>query len=101
MIRQPVPITDVDAFSDFEQAAKAVLGFLKDRIGMGLWMVTRVQQEEFVVLHALDQEDYGIHKGTVMRWSDSFCARMAAGQGRAHRPRCAKRSCLRPGPHQP
>jgi diguanylate cyclase len=78
---------DVQAFSDFDSAARAVLGFLHARIGFDLWMVTRTEGQDWIVLQASDH-GYGVEDGNVFRWADSFCCQMVAGYG----PRIAPRS---------
>ena len=63
------------AFHDFESACRAVMKLLHGRYGYGLWMVTRVEGDDWIVLHAEDN-DYGLEEHRVFRWSDSFCYRM-------------------------
>lgn len=77
--------------SDFRTAANAVLAFLYGRLGFGLWMVTRVNGDDWIVLEANDH-GYDIKNGDVFTWSDSFCSRMVQGQG----PRVAYNSDLVP-----
>ncbi len=69
-----------DSFDSFSEAAAAVLRFLNERIGMGLWMVTRVREDDWIVLHAVGR-GYDVCDGKVMRWSDSYCSRMVRGAG--------------------
>lgn len=64
-----------------------MLRLLHNRLGFDLWMVTRTEGDDWIVLHAEDH-GYGIQDGTVFRWADSFCARMVEGEG----PRIAPRS---------
>ena len=71
---------DADLFPDFNAAAKAVLTYLQQTLGFGLWMVTRTEGEDWIVLQAQDQ-GYGVKQGDVFRWTDSFCSRMVAGKG--------------------
>ncbi|MEX0268559.1 sensor domain-containing diguanylate cyclase [Leptolyngbyaceae cyanobacterium UHCC 1019] len=71
---------DVQAFSDFDSAARAVLGFLQGRMGFDLWMVTRTEGKDWIVLQASDH-GYGVEEGDVFRWADSFCCQMVAGYG--------------------
>lgn len=66
--------------NDFESAGRAVLAFLHARLGMGLWMITRVEGEDWIVLQAEDHH-YGVSAGKVLRWEDSFCAAMVRGEG--------------------
>ncbi len=65
---------------DFERAGQAVLEFLHRRVGFSLWMVTRVQGEDFIILQS-EGTGYGVNPGTVIRWADSFCSRMVKGNG--------------------
>ncbi len=65
---------------DFEAACRAVLAFLHQRFGFGLWMVTRTEGEDWIVLQAEDH-GYGVVPGTVLRWADSFCQFMVRGEG--------------------
>lgn len=65
---------------DFEHAGRAVLEFLRRRFGFGLWMVTRVDGDDCIVLQSVDH-GYGIGPGRVFSWADSICSRMIAGDG--------------------
>lgn len=67
-------------FSDFESASRTVLQFLRDRIDMDLWMMTRTEGSDWIVLQA-DDRGYGIEDGEVFKWTDSFCSRMSRGVG--------------------
>lgn len=71
---------DIQAFSGFDSAARAILGFLQERIGFDLWMVTRTEGQDWIVLQASDH-GYGVEEGNVFRWADSFCCQMVAGYG--------------------
>jgi hypothetical protein len=65
---------------DFEHAGRAVLEFLDRRFGFGLWMVTRVEGDDCIVLQSVDH-GYGIGPGRVFCWADSICSRMISGDG--------------------
>jgi diguanylate cyclase len=65
---------------DFAGASREVLTFLHQRIGMDLWMVSRADNEDWVVLTAEDH-GYGVQPGDVFRWADTFCSRMVRGDG--------------------
>ena len=67
-------------FNDFEAAGQRVLAFLHQRFGFGLWMVTRTEGEDWIVLQSEDH-GYGVKPGTVFRWADSFCSEMVKGNG--------------------
>jgi diguanylate cyclase (GGDEF)-like protein len=82
---------DTKSYKSFDSAAHAVLKFLHRRLGFGLWMVTRTEGDDWIVLQAEDH-GYGIKEGDVFRWADSFCSRMVEGLG----PRVAPRSAAIP-----
>ena len=65
---------------DFADASREVLTFLHQRIGMDLWMVSRADNEDWVVLTAEDH-GYGVKDGDVFRWADTLCSRMVRGDG--------------------
>jgi diguanylate cyclase (GGDEF)-like protein len=65
---------------DFAGASREVLSFLHQRIGMDLWMVTRKDDEDWVVLQTEDH-GYGVKPGDVFRWADSYCSRMVCSDG--------------------
>lgn len=71
---------DSQAFPDFSSAAQAVLAFTHARLGFDLWMVTRTEGDDWIVLQAEDH-GYGVTPGTVFRWADTVCSRMADGRG--------------------
>lgn len=80
-------IIDASQLLDFNTAALAVLTYLHDRLGFDLWMVTRTEGNDWIVLQTNDQ-GYGVKVGDVFSWTDSFCSRMVKGEG----PRIAPRS---------
>ena len=65
---------------DFEQAGRAVLAFLHRRFGFRLWMLTRVEGDDWIVLQSEDH-GYDVRPGRVFRWADSFCYEMVKGNG--------------------
>jgi diguanylate cyclase len=65
---------------DFQVTAAEVLRFLHHRFGFSLWMVTRAEGNDWIVLQA-EGEGYGINQGDVYRWSDSLCSQMAQDRG--------------------
>ncbi|HTH44634.1 MAG TPA: sensor domain-containing diguanylate cyclase [Oxalicibacterium sp.] len=65
---------------DFTSATKACLEFLRQQFGFDLWMVTRTEGDDWIVL-AVEDRHYGVKAGSVFRWSDSFCSRMVKGLG--------------------
>ena len=79
------------AFHDFRSAAAAVLQYLHRRIGFDLWLITRIEGEEWIILQVEDH-GYGVNPGSVFRWADTFCIEMVAGRGPHVAPRidCVK-----------
>ncbi|MBC3885961.1 sensor domain-containing diguanylate cyclase [Undibacterium griseum] len=65
-------------FPDFQSAGDYVLDFLKRRIGFGLWMITRTEGDDWIILQ---REGDGINPNTVLRWSDSICFEMVKDNG--------------------
>ena len=73
---------DVHGIRDFDTAARKVLAYLHQRLGFALWMITRTEGEDRIVLQTeAHGSGYGVEPGTVMRWADSFCIEMAKGNG--------------------
>ncbi len=73
-------MVDPLSFPDFDAAARGVISFLHDRLGFDLWMVTRKEEDKWILLQAEDH-GYGIKEGSVFPWAESFCARMVLGTG--------------------
>lgn len=71
---------DASCFKDFESAGRAVLTFLHRRLGFDLWMLTRTQGDNWIVLQSEDH-GYGVDPGVVFSWADSFCSEMVKGNG--------------------
>ncbi len=65
---------------DFESACKTVLDFLHQRLGFGLWMITRKVGDKWMVLQA-DNHVYPIKQGDVFKWNETLCAVMMRGEG--------------------
>lgn len=66
--------------SDFDDAAREALAFLRRRFGFDLWMITRTENDDWTVLYSEDHR-YDVHPGQVFSWSDSFCSEMMKGNG--------------------
>lgn len=71
---------DLAAFRDFESACKGVLQYLHQQLGFDLWMMTRVEGDDWIVLQ-VEERGYDVDKRTVLRWTDSFCCQMVQGNG--------------------
>ncbi|MEB3310111.1 MAG: sensor domain-containing diguanylate cyclase [Snowella sp.] len=73
-------LNNISLLNDFATAGKAVLEFLRQRFGFDLWMITRTEGNDWIVLMAKDH-GYNVKEGSVFHWSDSFCSRMVEGLG--------------------
>lgn len=62
-------------FKNFEEAGQAILKFLSHRFGFKLWMITRTEGNDWIVLLSEDN-GYDIKPGQVFNWADSFCSQM-------------------------
>lgn len=74
---------------DFASATQSIIHFLRQRFDLDLWMVTRAEDNDWIVL-GIEESQYNVKVGTVFNWSDSFCSRMVEGLG----PRIAPQSDL-------
>lgn len=72
--------SDLVPFSDFETASRAALSLLHQRLGFDLWMMTRTDGNDWIVLQA-EAHGYKVSEGSVFRWADSFCSQMVLGLG--------------------
>lgn len=67
-------------FKDFNDAGKKVLEYLHNKLGFNLWMITRTEGNDWIVLQTKDN-GYGVKPGQVFNWADSYCSKMVLGQG--------------------
>jgi diguanylate cyclase (GGDEF)-like protein len=80
---------DLRSFPDFDSAAERVLEYLQSQLGFRLWMLTRTEGEDWIVLHTRERAgSIPIVAGDVLRWSDTICSRMVLGRD----PRVAPRA---------
>jgi len=73
-------MSEQNFYGSFHEAASDVLKHLHDRLGFELWMVTRTEGDDWIVLQTVDN-GYGVRQGDVFRWSDSLCSQMVEGRG--------------------
>lgn len=67
-------------FINLDAAASAVMQFLQDRYGFGLWMVTRLMPDRWIVLATIDNR-FGVEAGDTFEWVDSSLSRVVQDQG--------------------
>ncbi|NVD09017.1 hypothetical protein FCU94_19395 [Vibrio sp. JPW-9-11-11] len=75
-----INITDQVPFTSFAEASRSTLRYLSHKYGFGAWMMTRKNDDEWVILQ-IEGEGYQIDEMSVLSWSDSICSRMVKGQG--------------------
>lgn len=81
LVDAPLEAIDLQAPADFLGIAQTVIDHLAGACAVSTWMVTRVVDQDWVILAAHDP-NYGVKAGDVLRWSDSFCSRMVEGRPR-------------------
>ena len=72
----------------FSQAARDALRLLRSQLGHDLWMVTRVDGDDAVILDCLDHA-YGLRSGAVLPWSATLDWPMTQCEGPRVAPRVA------------
>jgi GAF domain-containing protein len=72
-------VDDVLPFEDWPAAAHASVAFLHRTVGLDVWMVTRVDEPQQVVLHS--HPEGIIPHGAAVPWDRSFCRSMVTGDG--------------------
>lgn len=75
------------ALLDFDSAAREMLSLLRRRLKFDLWMITRVEQVDWIILYT-EGDKYGLHEGDTLRWTDSFCYRMVTQNAPRMAPNC-------------
>ena len=75
----PLPLKD-GPFAEFSSTADEMLDFLHTRLGFSLWLVARVDEDQWVIEQARD-EGYGVKVGDAFPFADTYCARMVEGHG--------------------
>ncbi len=69
------PGCDLVGSADFLAVADRVVGDLAGWTGIDTWVVTRRSGDDWIIL-AVHDPHYDLRRGDVLRWEDSFCARM-------------------------
>lgn len=69
----------VAPFSTLEQAVGAVAALLEPSAPMGLWMVTKVEGDQWIPLAVRDRR-YGFARGATFAWRSTPCLHMVAGE---------------------
>lgn len=66
-------------FGSADEALEGVLACLRRAIPFRLWMITRLDDDDWRVVKSLD-ETYDIRQGRVFNWTGTYCSRMASGE---------------------
>ena len=64
----------------FDDVCVEALQLLQEKMNFGLWMVTKVDGEDWIVMKSKDSA-YGVQDGDIFVWMESFCSRMVKGLG--------------------
>ncbi|MEO6267670.1 MAG: GGDEF domain-containing protein [Nocardioidaceae bacterium] len=65
----------------FDDAALAVLRYLREALPLAFWSVTRVENDRQTYLYLDSDNGYGLVQGQSHPWDESFCIHMAVGTG--------------------
>lgn len=76
---QLVSLSQLQPFGSADEALEAVLACLRSFVPFRLWMVTRLDDDDWTVVKSLD-EGYGARPGKIFSWSGTYCSRMARGE---------------------
>lgn len=95
-------LSKFEPYGDFRITASQVLKFLHQRLGFSVWLVTRADGKDWIVLecegHVSDDPQHDIKEGDVCCWSDSLCSRMVLDQGPCIAPRVGEISAYSDAP---
>lgn len=67
-------------YGSVDDLCRAVLEYLNSQLDFRLWMITRTEGDDWIVLYARDRQAR-VTDGKVFKWQDSYCYRMVAGKG--------------------
>lgn len=65
--------------NDFRACARRSLAYLRDRLGLETWTLTRVEGNDWIVLELLG-DGFDLQADQVLRWDESLCSRMLDGR---------------------
>ena len=75
LITQASSMNNLNNFKDFTEAGQAILEFLSQHLPFQLWMITRTEGNDWIVLQSKDH-GYEVKNGNKLTWQDSFCFQM-------------------------
>ena len=71
---------DDDKDANFVSGSKLVLNYLNTYLPMGMWSVSRVENNRQTILCLNENNDYGLVEGDGHPWQDSMCVHMVSGK---------------------
>ena len=71
--------TGYDEFATFDEAAQAVLHMMRELLTLDLWLVSRVHDDEWIVLNKYGEGDLSV--GDVLPLDATICRELLAGHG--------------------
>ena len=72
-------LSDFTEFSDFGEAADAIMATLNRLLGLEYWLITRVIDNEWIVLRTLGPGPFRV--GDMLEFSATICSQMIRGSG--------------------
>lgn len=72
-------------YQSLEEALTALVSCLKSFVPIRMWLVTRVQGDDWTVLVVEDSKGE-VQPGAMFHWPDTYCSRMVAGAGPSFAP---------------
>jgi diguanylate cyclase (GGDEF)-like protein len=88
--------TDFSEFATFGEASDAILLMMRQLLDLDLWLVARVHESDWIVLHSLGEGPLG--DGSVLPLKATICNEMLAGHGPNIAPDIAQTPAYRAAP---
>jgi diguanylate cyclase (GGDEF)-like protein len=73
------PAHPLPPYPDFATASREVVAFLNARVPLAIWSINRTDGRQWVALHPLEGNPYGIRNGDTLGYAEALCAQMVAG----------------------
>lgn len=77
----PYPSPRLEPWQGFAMAADAAARYLNHQLGLDLWVVSHVHQDELTVVAAAGDWSQLMPPGTTLPWRETFCSRMVDQSG--------------------
>ncbi|MDK1028238.1 MAG: PAS domain-containing protein [Anaerolineae bacterium] len=73
-------INNLQPFANLESACQGTLAYMHQILGFRLWMIGRVQADDWSVLH-IEDFGYDVDDESIVPWAESFFSKYIAGDG--------------------